>query len=250
MNEEKFTGKAEAYAGARPQYSEEFISYLFDEVGFQEGCTVADIGSGTGILSRQLAENGAQVTCVEPNSDMLAEAKVYLQEFENCMFIQRPAEDTGLEPCSVDFVTAAQAFHWFDMPRFRAECQRVLRPKGKVILVWNHRCDDAPVILALAKVNREFCPAFKGFSGGMSEESAQISAFFKDGVFCRRSFSNVQFSTRSQWIERSLSSSYAPKKGDLQYDSYCLALGKLFDEYTTGGCIEVPYLTQSYVGEV
>jgi len=138
-NTEKFTGKAALYNKARLSYAKEFVDYLYGKIGFNSDCTVADIGSGTGIFTKHLLEKGSRVLAVEPNDDMRRYTKINLSHYTNLHTIKGTAENTTLEDESVDFITVAQAFHWFDMLNFRKECSRILKPKGKVILIWNSK---------------------------------------------------------------------------------------------------------------
>ena len=145
-NEDRFTSKADIYKKYRPTYPTELIDYLYAQAGFSKESIVADIGSGTGIFSRLLLERGNRVYCVEPNGDMRQTAEKDLSSFENFYTVGAPAENTGLLERSVDFVTAAQAFHWFDRQRFKSECRRILKDCGKVLLVWNIRDYECEVI--------------------------------------------------------------------------------------------------------
>ena len=134
---EKFTGKAEMYQKFRPAYPSAYIRYLTEKI--PANGTVADIGAGTGILSKALLREGYFVYCVEPNADMRKiAAETLAGDFQ---IVNAAAERTALSKNSVDLVVAAQAFHWFDAKAFRRECGRILRPGGIVSLVWNTRRD-------------------------------------------------------------------------------------------------------------
>jgi len=111
MNEERFTGKADIYKKYRPSYPKELFDYLYSQVGFGKDSVIADIGSGTGIFSRLLLERGSKVCCVEPNGDMRQTAEKDLSQFENFVSVSGNDKNTGLQDKSVDFITAAQAFH-------------------------------------------------------------------------------------------------------------------------------------------
>lgn len=130
-----FSGKADGYAKYRPTYPEALYELLYSSAGMTKDSIVADIGAGTGIFSRGLLERGSMVYCVEPNEDMRSEAEVYLRDYQKVEFVNAPAEATALQGHSIDFITVAQAFHWFDRLAFQQECQRILKHKGKVILI-------------------------------------------------------------------------------------------------------------------
>ena len=250
MNEAKFTGKAEGYAQHRPTYPTALLEYLYTELGFTRSSALADIGAGTGLWSRCLAARTDAVTCVEPNADMLAQARVTLVDFPGCRFVQAPAEATTLPDGSQDFVMAAQAFHWFDRSKFRAECRRILRPGGKVVLLWNCRLKDDPVVQAMADANRRHCPAFAGFSGGINEAPESFADFFAGGVCEYKVFDHPLLYTEEGFVGRSLSSSYAPREGQPQYEAYVAECREIFWKHCEGGLLKMGNVTRVYLGEV
>ena len=250
MNEEKFTGKASTYERYRPEYPKEFIDYLYSEVGFSKDSVISDIGSGTGILSRQLLDRGSNVICVEPNENMRQTAEKSLSSYNNFTSMDGSAEKTNVSDRSVDFITVAQAFHWFDAEKFKLECQRILKPYGKVILVWNSRVYDSQLVIENAQICRRLCPNFKGFSGGQQEDPEVFSSFFKKGVCEHRKFQNDLKFDMDSFIGRNLSSSYAPKKGDVNYQKFIDEITELFNKYSVNGVLVLPNVTRSYVGEV
>jgi len=137
MNEKRFEGLGNIYAKYRPSYPQTLIEYLYSDVGVNKESIIADIGSGTGIFSKQLLEAGNKVIAVEPNDDMRAVAEFDLGIFPNFTSLNAAAENITLDDNSVDFITVAQAFHWFDMLMFKKECNRILKENGKVIIVYN-----------------------------------------------------------------------------------------------------------------
>ena len=153
---------------------------------------------------------------------------------------------TGLPDQSVDLVTAAQAFHWFDGPAFARECRRILRPGGRVFLIWNVRA-DAPVNQALAQIFRAHCPGFHGFLGGMVEDDPRIQAFF-GGAYEKRRFPNVLTLDRERFLRRCFSSSYALREEDAGYAAFRAALEGLFDAFASGGRLTQPNETAAYAG--
>ena len=117
-----FEGYAKDYTAGRPDYAPGLIDCMYGEGGITKGSAVADIGSGTGKFARHLIEKGSEVYCVEPSSDMRQTAEKELSGYSNFHSVNGDAEHSNLEDKSVDFVTTAQAFHWFDIELFRAEC--------------------------------------------------------------------------------------------------------------------------------
>jgi SAM-dependent methyltransferase len=125
----RFTDRVDDYVRYRPGYPREIVATLAAECDLMPASVVADIGCGPGNLSRIFLENGNEVIGVEPN-DAMREAGVRELAGMGARFrsVDASAEETGLAPGSVDFVTAGQAFHWFEPAKTRAEFLRILRP--------------------------------------------------------------------------------------------------------------------------
>ncbi|MDX6476220.1 MAG: hypothetical protein QOH95_1731 [Gaiellaceae bacterium] len=133
-----FANAADVYERARPSYPQEAIDWLVAETGLGSEHTVVDLGAGTGKLTRLLLPTGARVVAVEP----LAEMRAHIKGAE---VLDGTAESIPLADGSADFVTVAQAFHWFDHDRALPEIHRVLRQDGSLVLVWNMRDLDDPM---------------------------------------------------------------------------------------------------------
>ena len=245
-----FTDKADIYAKYRPSYPNEYIEYLFSANQLSEDRVVADIGSGTGIFSRQLLERGLNVIGVEPNDDMRKTAEQSLKPYSRFKSIKAAAEDTTLNGKSVDLITVAQAFHWFDKKAFKIECQRILKQKANVALVWNMRDLTSSIMKENAEICQKTCPNFKGFSGGMAETPEVFNSFFKDGKYEFKKYQNdLQFDYKG-FLGRNLSASYAPKKNDEDYELFVFLLSELFEKYSKNGKMVLPNITRSYLGNV
>ncbi len=248
MYTDHFTGKARAYAAARPGYAQPLFSYLAAQ-GMTAGSRVADVGSGTGIFSKSLLDRGVEVYAVEPNDDMRAAAERLLSPCSKFHSIKGTAEHTGLPDHSVAFVTAAQSFHWFDPARFRAECRRILLPGGRVVLVWNRRSSASELNRAHARIFRRYCPDFHGFSAGIAENTQPIRRFFDD-QYIKIEFDHPLTFDRDAFLDRSLSASYSLQSGDTQYDAYLAELAHLFDRYAKNGVCAVENTTVAYIGSL
>lgn len=251
MNESKFDGMGKIYAQFRPAYPQEFIDYLYFGIGMNENSVIADVGSGTGILTRQLLEKGSKVFAVEPNSDMRMAAEKDLRRFIGFVSVNGSDQNTMLADKSVDYITAAQAFHWFDRVQFKIECGRILKPNGKVILVWNRRDETNELVRDNDAVNKKYCPNFKGASGGM--RGAESEDDFKDffaGDYETRIFRNDLNYDEQNFIGRNLSGSYALKESDGNYLDYVAELKSLFDKYSANGYLAMPNVTRSYAGRM
>jgi len=251
MNEERFTGKAEIYKKYRPTYPKEFIDYLYSQVGFTSKSIIADIGSGTGILSRLLLDRGSRVYCVEPNDDMRRIAENDLSGFENFISVNGSDKNTGLADSSVDFVTVAQAFHWFDRPLFKAECQRILKHGGKVAIVYNGP-EDCEFIRKRDSISEKYASGDKKGFQQRGDPPGKYADFFADGICEDKTFRNDLQFDRESFIGRDLSRSYTPKEDEEpeKYHGLVKELKELFDEYSVNGVLNFPHFTVSYVGRV
>lgn len=246
-----FSGRAEVYDRFRPGYPEAWLDHLVGSTGIDASGEVVDIGAGTGRLTEQLLARGLQVTAVEPNADMLALARRRLGGRAGFRAVQATAEDTRLPAHSMDLVTVAQAFHWFDPDGFRAECLRILRPGAYVALVWNSRLPTAPVTAATAAVCRRWCPGFQGFSGGRDDEPARIARFFGgSGAVLARTFPGDLRLDRAGFLGRQLSASYAPRPGEDGYASFVAELSEVFEEHRDGATMPFPTVLRSYLGRL
>ncbi|MFT8391674.1 MAG: class I SAM-dependent methyltransferase [Sporolactobacillus sp.] len=246
-NTEKFSGKAGIYSHYRPNYPEALIDDLINAAGLTNRSSVADVGAGTGIFTRQLAARGLPVAAIEPNEGMRQEAMHLSAPFAAIKFIAAPAEAIPLPDGSVDLITAAQAFHWFDAVAFRKECRRLLKPRGVVALIWNSRDSEAPLTQDCARICQTFCPEFNGFSGG--HMTINFRSFFQNGAFTEKQYAHPLTYTRDQFIGRYLSASYAPTHPQ-EVAAFRAALAAVFETYAIGDVLPFPNETRLYLGNV
>ena len=242
-----FDGKSEIYAKARPKYAAELFEYLKNVLNIPAGRVFTDIGSGTGIFTEQLLGCGYKVYAVEPNDDMRKKAEEKLFYNEKYISVKGSDTDTNLPDRSVDYITTAQAFHWFDCDGFKKECRRILKPGGKVIIVYNSRNVETACTKALAELRHRYNPEFHGFSNGMSHEKCVVFYAGECQVFRT---DNTLIYDRQGYIDRVLSSSYSLKEGDEGYTEYLKEINHIFDTFSVDNRIEVPMETVAYIGVV
>jgi SAM-dependent methyltransferase len=245
----RFGDRVDDYVRHRPGYPSVLIDYLRRECGLAPGRVVADIGSGTGKLTELLLAAGARVLAVEPNPGMREAAERLLGGLRGFRGVDGTAEATGLEPGSVDLVTAAQAFHWFDQAAARAEFARILRPDGVVALIWNERDDDASEFLReYERCLREYSVDYGAVDHRRTASRERIAAFFAPGGLREAEFPNAQDLDLDGLRGRYLSCSYALPRGHARFDEVMAALSELFARHQRDGRVRIDYRTRIYHG--
>ena len=144
-----FGDAGERYERDRPDYPTDGVRLLVAALGIGSGSTVADVGAGTGKLTRALVATGATVIAVEPLAGMRDRIAVTAPR---AVPFDGTAEAMALRDGSIDAITVAQAFHWFDGPRALAEFHRVLRAGGGLGLIWNERDRGTPWVAAFDRI--------------------------------------------------------------------------------------------------
>ncbi len=247
---ERFSDRVEDYVKYRPGYPKQFIDYLFAKTGLSEDSVIADIGSGTGILTALLLEKGGFVIGVEPNKEMREAAESLLKDFPKFISTDGTAENTKLEAVSVDFIICAQAFHWFEKNACRKEFQRILKPGGKVILVWNNRIvRESGFSAGYEDLLRTYANDYKEVNHTLITED-DFRSLFKNQTYGKITFPNEQIFDFEGLRGRLLSSSYSPVPGEKNYEPLMTGLGRLFEKYSQDGRICFEYETEAYIGEL
>ena len=244
----RFTERVGDYAAHRPGYPPEVLRLLAREGVLRPEHVVADVGSGTGIFTGLLLDNGNTVHAVEPNAAMAGEAAARLGSSPRFHAVPGRAEATGLPDASCDVVTAAQAFHWFDLDAARAEFRRILRPGGAVVLVWNiRRTDTTPFLRDYEALLQRFALDYRKISAGWADEEA-LGRFFAPDGFELEQVGNRQTFGFDGLRGRLLSSSYAPPAGHPQHMPMLAELRRIFDLHQKGGEVAFDYDTNVYWG--
>lgn len=241
----RFTDRAQDYAAHRPSYPEACVDALLRGLGAPQFLVAADVGAGTGIMSRLIAERGPLVIAIEPNAAMRESAESH----ERVLWEDGTAKVTGLKDQSVNLVVCAQAFHWFDADAAFAEFRRVLRWTGRLALVWN----EVDASAALGVGYREILDGLATDDTPRVRYAAQEDPFAATDLFDDVRKSDFPFSmphTREGLLGRALSASYAPKSGPA-HEELVERLGALHAAHTDGsGIVELPYLTTMWMAAV
>ncbi len=244
---ERFSDRVENYILYRPGYPPEVLELLRAECRLEPEHVIADIASGTGALTRLLLENGNPVIAVEPNAEMREAGARLLASYPKLTSVAGNAEETTLPSASVDFVTAAQAAHWFDRRRARQEFARILKPGGWCVLIWNERRTASTPFL------RDYEQLLLTYSTDYQEvrhekTTATIAEFFAPTPCQERVFEYRQRVDYEGAAGRLLSSSYAPLEGHPIHAPMMAELQRIFRAYAQQGMVEFEYDTRVFYG--
>jgi SAM-dependent methyltransferase len=218
------------------------LTLLERECGLKPAWRVADIGSGTGLLSRLFLGYGCEVFGVEPNLEMRQAGERELQGEARFHSVDGRAEATGLPDRAFDLVTAGQAFHWFEPEGARAEFRRILRAPGWVVLAWNER-----------RITAGFMAEHEALQNRFAREKAhpraeEFDAFFGHGEWHMMALPNRQTLDEETLLQRMESCSWAPKVGTDGYEEMAAELRRLFGVYARDGHVVMEYETRVYSG--
>jgi SAM-dependent methyltransferase len=245
---QRFSDRVDNYIRYRPRYPSTVLDVLRREIGLALNWQVADLGSGTGISCELFLAEGHAVYGVEPNEAMRLAAERLLAGFPMFHSVEGTAEATTLDAAEFDLVVAAQAFHWFDILKVRAECQRILRPKGWAVLLWNTRQIDTTPFL------REYEALLQRHGTDYAKvqhnniDATQIDAFYGADQWRRLTVENAQHLDYDGLRGRLLSSSYVPNLGEPGNAEMLADLERLFAMHVVNGMVSLDYTTEIYVG--
>jgi SAM-dependent methyltransferase len=246
-NTQRFSNRVDNYVKYRPSYPHEIIFFLENSIQFNSKFIIADIGSGTGILSKLFLENGNTVYAVEPNEPMRNKAAELLKNHPSFKSIDGTAEQTRLQNESVDIITAAQAFHWFDAGKTETEFKRILKPKGYCCLIWNERLNISPFEKAYEQLLFHHSTDYAKVDHKNIDDK-KINAFFSPHHVIKKSFSNKQIFDFDGLKGRLLSSSYAPDENHPGHNAMLESLKNIFDSFKQNNRVQFDYETKVYLG--
>ena len=220
MNFDKFTGKAKAYAAARPSYPAEAVEYIMSLV--PKNSVFADIGAGTGRFSELIAKKGNTLYAVEPNPDMREQLYISLGHFPNASIVDGNSSDTTLASQTIDVITSAQALHWFNLEKYMVECSRIGKSSYWIIIIYNDHSEPSK------KSHREI--AVESFL-----TAPEVKHFRNDLVY-----------TRERWLTFMTSHSSDPSPDSDGYEAHMIRMNDLFDASQKDGLMHVEETTKVF----
>jgi SAM-dependent methyltransferase len=243
-----FSSKVTDYVASRPDYPDALYDALRATGALSDAPSdVADLGAGTGLFSAGLLARGHRVVAVEPNAAMRAASDALLHSCEKYRNVAGSAEATTLEDGSVDLVTAAQAFHWFEIEATRRECLRILRPAGRVALIWNDRVLSDPFQAEIDAIFSEF--------GGPTrdalvarENRAAVPRFFGEAPTVGIDLPHEHALDRADLQSLVFSRSYMPLRDSETGFEAVRRLDAVFDKHAAGGSVVLRYRTVATIG--
>jgi SAM-dependent methyltransferase len=240
----------ENYRRYRPRYPHQLVEWLRAECGLSPAQRVADIGSGTGLLTELFLEHGNQVYGVEPNDEMRSAAEELLCSNPLFASIAATAEATTLADHSVDLIVVGNAFHWFNHEHARQEFLRILKPRGWVILAWNlEQNNGSPFAVAFERFWQTHIDSRASFSGERKRPD-YITQFFGADNLKEKSLDNYQvcdFEALKGLVSTFLK---APQADDPRYPAMQDELTAIFSRYQQDGAVTLEYDTRVVYGQL
>ncbi len=248
---QRFSSRVDNYVKYRPGYPTGVIQTLVQSAGLTAQSLVADVGSGTGLFTRLFLDLGCPVTGIEPNLEMRQAGERLLVGYPNFTSREGSAEATGLADGSVDFITAGQAFHWFDRPKARREFMRALKPGGWAVLVWNERrLDSTPFLRDYEAMLRKFGTDYASVNHLNVENDPSDIPDFYGGPYAEAHYDNLQRFDYDGVQGRLLSSSYVPGPDHPDYAPMLAELNRIFAAHAVNGVVDFEYDTHLYWGHL
>jgi len=246
----RFSDRVENYVKFRPSYPKKLIDHLRKKKIIKMDQNIADIGSGTGIFSKLLLTTNNRIFAVEPNEDMRKAAEKYLHNKPNFNSIDGSAEETTLKENSIDIITAAQSFHWFDLEKTKKEFLRILKPKGSIVLIWNVRkSKGSPFSVEYDKLLKFHIPEYLQVSH-RNIDLKRVSNFTGPNDIQKFTCQNIQIFDFEGIKGRLQSSSYTPTEEQAEYSILMKDLEEIYNKFQIDGKVQLMYDCEMYFGQL
>lgn len=251
-NHDIFSGKFSNYSKYRPGYPKNLLRLMDEIIGLTPDMVVADIGSGTGIMSQLFLENGNKVYGVEPNDEMRQYSSIIFRAYTGFNSVKGTGENTGLHDNSVDLAVCAQSFHWLNPYSAKIEFQRILSDQGHVALIWNDKAQEENSFNSdyeyICKRFKKFRPKYNG-NGSTLIDLNILDNFFQGG-YRIMGLENCQELTLEGVMGRYSSTSYAIGPEEAEYESLVKEMKEAFGKYQNDGFVRIHYITRIFLGTV
>ncbi len=243
----RFSSKAENYAKYRPDYASEAILAIFTHTQLMPTWTIADIGSGTGIVSRHFIKNRNMIYAVEPNSQMRQTAEKCLGKYPSFLSVDGSSQATMLPDKSIDLITVGQAIRWFDGEPTQREFARILKPIGWLAILQHARPNDD-----MRWTLNHIVTADNGWTPEeyLNHQIRPFEWWFDEKELIHLQFPNPHTFDQEGLIGLQLSNSHAPDESHPKFSTYVLALEKVFDKFQTESKVTLDFTTHLYLGQI
>ena len=224
------------------------MNILAREISFDQTRIVADIGSGTGILSKLFLENGNRVFAVEPNEEMRRIAEKTLAKYPGFVSIDAKAEDTTISDASADLATVGQALHWFDTTLAPREFARILNSNGHLCVLYNDRNKESAFMKAYDQVVQKYA---RDRAKVPDINQDLLSKFYRGAKYSKFELPNEQFLDYNGLLSRMTSASYMPRPEETKvFSSLTNDIEGLFNGYESSGKVRLAYRTAVFLGQI
>lgn len=245
----RFSNRVENYLKYRPSYPPGIIPLLESECGLTADSSIADLGSGTGFLTELFLKHGNPCFGVEPNPEMRAAGEKVLAQYPDFRSIDGTAESTTLPDHSVDFVSAGQAFHWFNREQARPEFVRILKPNGWLVLVWNgYRIETSPFMAGYQDLVVRYGTDYSEVQREVV--TCDVESFYAPGTCRMANFDYHQVFDYQGLQGRLLSASYSPEPDHPNFQAMLADVRKLFEAHQKDRRVTFAYETEVYYGQL
>jgi len=257
----RFSSKAEKYALYRPDYAPEAIQTIFEQTQLTSESVIADIGAGTGIVSRHFVEHRIPVYAVEPSLEMRQMAEIQLGKSPIFHGVDGTSEATMLPDASIDLITVGQAMHWFDPKPTKREFLRILKENGSLAILDIHTFFRYSVFDGHSEVyeelERECGRVFVAENGwetnpntGKLIDRRPFEWYFAENSWLKLDFTQPNHFNQEQFVGWIASYSDAPDETHPKYPAFVFALQEVFEKLHNGGVVTIPFETHLYLGKM
>lgn len=237
----------ENYVRCQPSYPKKLLDYLYNDSGFSRESVIADIGSGTGLFTRLLLERGSRVVAIEPDTHMREVAERLLgDEFMRFVSLCATAENTTLFGESVHHIICANSLQRFSSDECKKEFARILKPEGKVVLIWNSYDYEDELTFEYHKLLGRWRSSDYNDTEEYHHRLAQN--LLGTHTYTYTSFQNPQLVDMDGFRSKFLTNDNLPSQYDTCYSEMMNELIRLFENFSSCSRVQICYRTETFTG--